>query len=82
MLFRSHTLPSFDDAKQVLSLPPNAPNHDEQLDRTSGLSLEIFLVSGVLIRVMFSFGVKSCFCNGKDQGGLRRLTETYLRWVK
>ena len=36
----THTLPSFDDAKQVLFLPPNAPNHDEQSDRTSGLSLE------------------------------------------
>ena len=32
--------------KQVLSLPPNAPNHDEQLDRTSGLSLEKCLSFG------------------------------------
>ena len=36
----THTLPSFDDAKQVLSLPLDAPNHEEQSDRTSGLSLE------------------------------------------
>ena len=36
----THTLPSFDDAKQVLSLPPDAANHKEQVDRTSSLSLE------------------------------------------
>ena len=39
-------------------------------------------VLGVLIRVMFCFGVKRCFCNGRDRGGLRRVTETHLRWVK
>ena len=42
----THTLPSFDDAKNVLSLLPNAPNHDEQFDRTSGLSLEKCLSFG------------------------------------
>ena len=42
----THTLPSFDDAKQVLSFPPDAPNHDEQSDRTSGLSLEKCLSLG------------------------------------
>ena len=39
-------------------------------------------VLGVLICVIFCFGVKRCFCNGRDRGGLRRVTETYLRWVK
>ena len=42
----THTLPSFDDGKQVLSLPPIAPNHDEQPDRTSGLSLKKCLSFG------------------------------------
>ena len=42
----THTLPSFDDAKQVLSLPPDASNHDEQSDHTSGLSLEKCLSFG------------------------------------
>ena len=42
----THTLPSFDDAKQVLSLGPNAPNHEEQANRTSGLSLEKCLSFG------------------------------------
>ena len=42
----THTLPSFDDAKQVLSLPPDAPNHDEQSDRTLSLSLEKCLSFG------------------------------------
>ena len=42
----THALPSFDNAKQMLSLPPDAPNHDEQSDRTSGLSLEKCLSFG------------------------------------
>ena len=42
----THILLSFDDAKQVLSLPPDAPNHDEQSDRTSSLSLEKCLSFG------------------------------------
>ena len=42
----THTLPSFDDAKQVLSLPPDAQNHEEQSNRTSGLSLEKCLSFG------------------------------------
>ena len=36
----THTLPSFDDAKQVFSPPPDTPNHEEQADLTLGLSLE------------------------------------------
>ena len=44
--------------------------------------LKSFWVLGVLIRVMLCFGVKRCFCNGWAWGGLRRLTETYHRWVK
>ena len=42
----THTLPSFDDAKQVFSPPPDALNYEEQADRTSGLSLEKFLSFG------------------------------------
>ena len=42
----THTLPNFDDAKQVLSLPPDAPNHDEHSDHTLGLSLEKCLSFG------------------------------------
>ena len=42
----AHTLPSFDDAKQVLSLLPDAPNHEEQFDRASGLSLKKCLSFG------------------------------------
>ena len=41
-----------------------------------------YWVFGVLIYVMLYFGVKRCFCNGWTWGGLRRLTETYHRWVK
>ena len=41
-----------------------------------------FWVLGVLIRIMFCFGIKRCFCNDRDRGGLRRVTETYLKWVK
>ena len=65
---QSH-MPSFDDAKKVLSLPPNAPNHDEQPDRTSGLSLEKCLSLGVLIRVMFCFGVKGVFVTAETEVG-------------
>ena len=42
----THTLPSFDDAKQVFSPSSHAPNHEEQADRTSGLSLEKCLSFG------------------------------------
>ena len=33
-------------------------------------------IFGVLIHVMLCFGVKRCFCNRRDRGGLRRVTET------
>ena len=42
----THTLPSFNDAKQVFSPPPDAPNHEEQAERTLGLSLQKFLSFG------------------------------------
>ena len=44
----SHTYlaPRFDDAKQVFSPSLDAPNHEEQADRTSSLSLEKCLSFG------------------------------------
>ena len=42
----THTLPTFDDAKQVFSPLPDAPNYEEQADLTLGLSLEKFLIFG------------------------------------
>ena len=46
--FCSDTLPNFDDAKQVFYPPLDAPNHEEQADLTSGLSLEKCLSFGCL----------------------------------